>query len=152
MNPLDDNQLDRLLGAWQVQPAPANLNARIRGAYRRNRVRSGAWKWLISARLPVPTPVFAASLAVMLGLCTFVWRERHAAPPPPQTRVVVETRTVEVPVVRERVVVRTVYRDRPAEPARIGGSGRDLAGANSGYQFVTALTPRIERRKHVDEN
>ncbi|HEY3298921.1 MAG TPA: hypothetical protein VGK34_09725, partial [Armatimonadota bacterium] len=120
---------------------PEYLNAKTLDAYRRSRGRTSTRKWLLTGSLRVPIPALAVSLAVVFGLSAFAWRGMNVVTPPP-TRIVVETRIVEVPVVQERVVVRTVYRDRPAEPHR----------SHSDYQFVTALTPRIERRANVNEN
>jgi hypothetical protein len=135
MKPLDDDQLDAMLNAWQTRPAPGSLNTKMLDAYRRTQSHTSIWKWLLTGNLRVPTPALAGLLVVVFGLFIFSWRGTHAVTPQPQTRVVIETRTVEVPVVQERVVVRTVYRDRTAD---------------SGFQFVTAIRPEIIRSSYVD--
>ena len=142
MKPLDDDRLNEILDAWQAKAAPDALTDRMRELYRRSRAARSFWGWLIAGQLRVPVPALAAALAVVCGLSIVAWRGMRAVPPAPQVKVVVETRTVEVPVIRERVVERTVYKDRPAAPDR----------TNSGFRFVTALTPTITRSNYVNRN
>jgi hypothetical protein len=100
---LSDLELDRMLPQWKAPDAPARLKSAVFPK------RSGPWwrrLWTTSIRVPVP--VLCAVMVIMAVVAT-----RWARPvPPPQ--VVVKTERVEVPVIQERVVTRTVYRERPA--------------------------------------
>ena len=104
------------------------------------------WKQLFAARLPVPYPVAAIVVLLLIASTAMTLRTRRSeitltAAAPPQTA---ETRTVEVPVVHEKVVTRTVYVERKGrmgraqQPqstvARMGESNlvaRDAAGATT---------------------
>ncbi len=71
------------------------------------------WRRIFTASVPVPAPLAFALLAFVIFAAAFIWHVRAAsiaAPSPASVSVV--TRTVEVPVVQERVVTRVVYRDR----------------------------------------
>jgi len=80
----------------------------------------------------------AAALAVVFSLAA--WRLSVPAAP----RVEIRTERVEVPVVEERVVTKTVYRDRVV-PSRASEKGSDVQG----LQPVAELRPRIIRRGNV---
>jgi len=103
---LSDSELDNLLKKWEAPPAPARLRAAVfpEGA--------GPWwrrVWSVSLRIPMPV---AAALAIALALGAWQWR-RPVAP-----RELVRTERVEVPVWKDRVVTRTVYRYRLAPPSQ----------------------------------
>jgi len=62
MEPKDDPQLRAMLREWQVENAPASLDARVLGA---RRLR---WRFLLTGSMRVPVPValaFAAALILM---------------------------------------------------------------------------------------
>lgn len=111
---LTDRELDNLLPEWKAPEAPAHLRAAVFGEPARPWWRR---MWNVTVRVPLP-----AACAVLLLAALAVWRW---AP-----RVVVETRTVEVPVVQEKVV----YRDRPTAP--------------TAWRPVTELQPRIIRSRN----
>lgn len=91
-----------------------------------------AWRrWLFAGSISIPKPIFAAALiAVALALITANLIGRGGAvttavdtaltaPPaassqssPPLTKVVEQTKIVEVPVIKERVVTKTIYIER----------------------------------------
>ena len=103
---LTDPELDNLLKKWEAPPAPARLRTAVFPE------ESGPkWRRLWSASLRVPMPV-AAALAILLAAGAWQWRR------PVATRELVRTERVEVPVWKERVVTRTVYRCLPASPAQ----------------------------------
>jgi hypothetical protein len=125
---LTDRELDSLLQQWNAPSAPARLRAALfPGTSRR------WWQrlWHVSIRVPVPV---AACLAIAFGLAAWRW----SMPAHPQ--VVVKTERVEVPVTKERVVTKTVYRDRCAT------QGLDIQA----LQPVAELRPRIIRRRNVE--
>jgi hypothetical protein len=102
--PLTDQELDAALREWDAPGAPARLRAAVFGA------PQPWWRrfWTFSIRIPLPV---ACALVLVLAAAAFAFWQRPAPVPlkaaPPQ--VIVETKTVEVPVVK----VRVVYRDRP---------------------------------------
>jgi hypothetical protein len=71
------------------------------------------WRRLFTASVPIPVPLACAVLAFVVFALGFIWQARAArsTPASPAPASVV-TRTVEVPVVQEKVVTRVVYRDR----------------------------------------
>jgi hypothetical protein len=130
-NELSDRELDALLVEWKAPQAPAHLRAAL---------FPGPW-WLrvCKASIRVPLPL-AACLAVVLSLAAWRWSVPAAA------RVEIRTERVEVPVVQERVVTKTVYRDRVV-PSRASETGSNMQG----LQPVAELRPRIIRRGN-DQN
>jgi hypothetical protein len=99
-----DPELHNLLKEWQA-PAPS--------ASMENRVLSSRRSWihlLLSGYVRVPIPVAAC---LVVAIAAGGWRlSRPVVPPAP--KIVVKSERVEVPVIRERVVTKLVYRDRPA--------------------------------------
>jgi hypothetical protein len=101
---LSDLELDRMLPQWSAPDAPARLKSAVFPE------RSGPWwRRLCSTSIRVPVPVLCGVMLVMAVMVAI----RSARPVPPPA-VVVKTERVEVPVIQERVVTRTVYRERPA--------------------------------------
>ena len=98
---LQDRELDALLPEWRAPEAPARLREAVFGKPK------PWWRRVWTTTIPVPTPV-AGALIAALAVGIWLW-PRHVSAP----RTLVKTVQVEVPVVQERVVVRTVYRDRP---------------------------------------
>lgn len=133
-NDLSDRELDALLAEWKAPWAPAHLRAALFPD-----LAQPWWLriWRVSIRIPLPA---AAALAVVLSLA--VWRWPVAAPP----RVEIRTQRVEVPVIEERVVTKTVYRDRVV-PSRASQTGSNMQG----LQPVAELRPRIIGRRN-DQN
>ena len=78
--------------------------------------RDSFWKRLLTAKLPLPVPVAAALALVLLASSFLALRSSTASATPiaPQTLSVstATPRIVEVPVVREKIVTRTVYVDK----------------------------------------
>ena len=123
---LSDQELDALLTEWKVPRAPAHLRASIFPSRR-------WWRniWSISIRVPAPV---AALIAIVVALA--VWRGSVPVAP----HEVVRTERVEIPVFKDRVVPRTVYRTRivHATPVPPGRNAHDL-------QPVAELRPVIIR-------
>ena len=141
MDPLNDDELKSLLERWKAPPAPESLEAGLLGEFRARAARRAAWRWIFATwRLPAPAVVAMVVLVIALAAAAI----RRPAP-----HVIIQTRTVEVPVVRERVVTRIVH-DRPAAPAP--RHERAQATDLSGFQPVAVLSPRIIRNGNVDRN
>jgi hypothetical protein len=120
--PLTDRELDAALREWDAPAVPARLRAAVFGTPQPWWRRS----WTLSIRIPLPV---ACALVLVLAAAAFaVWRRPVPVPlKPPPPQVIVETKTVEVPVVQERVV----YRNRP-QPS-------------TAWKPVAELRPRIIR-------
>jgi len=95
------------------------------------RSKQGLW-WLVkktaTATIRVPVP---AALALMLLFGVFlVVRSRGPVNVPPPTQVpIVETRTVNVPVIQERIVTRVVYLEKKGRSSRLGTNPPDRSAA-----------------------
>ena len=63
MNPIDDQELSRLLREWEAPAAPPGLKHRL--------FRQGQpWRWLLTGTIRVPVPLGAAAL-LLLALWTY---------------------------------------------------------------------------------
>jgi hypothetical protein len=125
---LSEQELDALLPEWKAPLAPAHLRASVFPSVSRRWWRN---LWSLSIRVPVPV---AAMVAIVVVLAA--WRGTLTVAP----RVIVRTERVEVPVFKDRVVSRTVYRDRivQASPVPQGRNAHEL-------QPVAELRPVIIR-------
>jgi hypothetical protein len=107
-----DAELTALLRTWDAPPRDAGARARLLADFRASVGRPPLWRRALTAQVRVPLPVAACAGLLLLG-SLYVLGARatpragsspsQAAAPPPAVRV------VEVPVVQERVVTRTVY-------------------------------------------
>ena len=120
---LGDSELDALLEEWHAPSAPASLRSAVFRPW---------WRSLWSASIRIPVPAVCA-LAVLLGAALWHWSR------PAPVREIVRTERVEIPVVREQVVERLVYRDRPVPLDR-----HEL-------QPVAVLRPVIIRKRNDPE-
>jgi len=131
---LSDRELDSILPEWKSPVTPQRLCAAVFP-----QAPVSWWRTLWSTSIRVPFPV-ACGLALVLAFVFWRW----GTPPPP--RVVIQHDRVEVPVVKQEVVTRTVYRDRivhvPPAASRFNASE---------LQPVVELRPRIIRRQN-DQN
>jgi hypothetical protein len=74
MEPLNENELNRLLRQWEAPPAPSTLKGRVFPAQKKS-----LWKWLCTGSIRIPVPiVLAAALLVIL------WIHYSKAVNPPQ--------------------------------------------------------------------
>jgi len=95
----NDNDLRDLLKEWDAPPFPSSIEKRLFSSRR-------SW-WRSSLPLPIP---LACCLALLLAFLT--WRSVQPAPQQP-AQVLIRTERVEVPIIRERVVTKIVYKRRP---------------------------------------
>lgn len=125
---LSDQELDALLTEWKAPRAPATLRASVFPNASRPWWRN---VWRIS--IPVPAPV-AVLVAIVMALAA--WRGSITGTP----HAIVKTERVEIPVFKDLVVSRTVYRTRivHAAPAPPGQNAHEL-------QPVAELRPVIIR-------
>jgi hypothetical protein len=119
---LSEQELNGLLREWKAPEAPARLRAAVFSGPPRP-----WWQRLWRTSIHIPVPV-ACCLVLLLAVAA--WRGSSR----PAPRVIVRTERVEIPVVQDRVVTKTVYRDRLP---------------SNQLQPVAELRPRIIRRGHV---
>ena len=65
---MNDDDLKKLLSAWQASPAPDALDARVLASYRESARPRRRWRWLFTGTLRVPVPVAALVLAAFAAL------------------------------------------------------------------------------------
>lgn len=118
-----DPELRALLSSWEAPDTPAALDRRLLASFRAEQpgvVRPPLWRRALTSSVRIPLPV-AGLCAVALITTSAVLALRPSritlestplAPPPAATRL------VEVPVVRERVVTRTVFVGKKERAAR----------------------------------
>src|SRR6185369_2382302 len=146
----DETELKDLLGAWEVPPATSALDRRVLAAYREVTARQPLWRRLFTFRVPLPV-AFACCALLVAATAIGMHRAVSSTNEPAQIKTVIETKTVEIPVVRETVVTKIVYRDRKPNllvqtksPAKTRGDNQRLAVANeadgNGYLTNTELT------------
>jgi hypothetical protein len=107
----EERELRSLLDKWQAPSSLNSLDQRVFISFREQTERSPFWRRMLTSSVSLPAPVAAAFIiALVLGTMTLL-RQRSA--PAPQAPTIVERiKTIEVPVVQERVVERIVYRER----------------------------------------
>ena len=115
-DPDEDPELQTLLRQWQLPRSSPELDRRVLMAYRNQVSSDGRWKRLVFRSIPIPLPLAAVLILVLVFLGSRTLR------PPELVRLEVtgpvsEVVQVEVPVVRERIVTRTVYRAPEAKNA-----------------------------------
>jgi hypothetical protein len=125
MKQLNDDELNSVLRqakANSPKPSPG-FEDRVTRAYRNHLDRSPLWRYLVFGMIRVPAPVgIVAALALLLAGVQ-LGRELN------------QPRTIQVPVIQERVVTKLIYRDRPT---------LNLYG----FEPVMDLHPRIIRSAH----
>ena len=134
------------------------------------------WKRGLAARVSLPLPIAVAFALTLIAVSTMALRHRVDNPSVGAAQASrgtsVSTRTIEVPVIQERVVTRTVYVDRtvpasssgrrslraPAGEARLitqaseqAPAGLFTSAALSDYQPPEEMRIRIVKRSNSDE-
>jgi hypothetical protein len=134
---LSNDELDSMLPEWKSPRAPASLRAALFSEKEFPGKPGPWWRSIWTASIRIPLPV-AGALAILIALA--VWR---ALTPQPE-RVVVRTEQVRVPVIKQEIVTKTVYRDRIVKaPAATPRPDSDQ------LQPVAELRPRIIRRPNA---
>lgn len=129
-----DAELTTLLRAWDAPPPSVGARQALLADFRATVRPAPLWRRAFAAHVRVPLPVAAcAVLALVLSPLAFGARPwRKSAPPSvsasesaPAERV----RVVEVPVIQERVVTRTVYVEKKERGRGRGVSSQSDASA-----------------------
>ena len=137
-----DAELTALLRTWGVPGQDAGARARLLADFRASVVRAPLWRRALAAQVRVPLPV-AACLGLVLLCSLYMLGTRATArlePAAVQSNVQpAAVRVVEVPVVQERVVTRTVY------------VGKKERGAGRGVSTRAAGREELARRDDKNE-
>jgi hypothetical protein len=131
----DHEELRSLLREWQAPLIPSSLERRVLTA------RKSGWRFFLHGFIRVPVPV-ACCIVTLLAVAE-VWRWTRPAVMP---TVLVKTERVEVPVLRERVVTKVIYKNRTAT-----ANAPNHALTFHQLRPVAVLQPRIIRGRH-DQN
>jgi hypothetical protein len=116
---LEDGELNRLLASWQTPETPGGLDQRVLASYRGHFNRGRLWRRWLMGSIRIPVPIAAVAL---LSLCATSFLAARKATdvstvnPPPA----VPTKTVYVPVVKEKIVTRVVYKKTGAQKPKEG--------------------------------
>jgi hypothetical protein len=131
---VEDRELKNLLGEWRTPEITGSLDQRILTSYRRQVLRPAWRRWLTgSISLPAPVAVTAALLLCATSYLAARKATSYTLEVPPKTASV-KIVEVPVPVVKERIVTRIVYKNTGARKAKEGPapistpSRIDLAG------------------------
>jgi hypothetical protein len=118
---IEDRELKNLLCEWRAPEVTGDLDQRVLTAYRRQfHHRTRWWRWF-KGSISLPVPV--AAIAALLLCATSYLAMRKAAsysfevPPIAAPVKIVE---VPVPVIREKIVTRIVYKNRIRQKAKEG--------------------------------
>ena len=172
-----NEEMRALLESWKAPDAPASLDHRVMAAYRRE-MSPPFWKRALASSIRVPLPAAAAVILLLLASSLVALRSARSSPiqivtnPEPP-----EVRMVEVPVVQEKIVTRTVYVEKkrgakttanrqtpgqyitqtPGRDNRITAnkeaSGQYFTLANlSGFQPVSQMKIEVIKGAKTDEN
>jgi hypothetical protein len=76
MEPLDENELDRLLQQWDAPPAPGTLKRQVMSGRMPGLVPW--WSWLVKGTVRVPVPL---ALGSALLLAFWMYYSRPVSPP-----------------------------------------------------------------------
>ena len=140
MSPLNDDELSSVLEQFKSKTPQSGpeVAARALRAYETSVTRRGRWRRFFgySVAVPLPVGVLAATLLILIGVAAGRSLRHHA--------LVVETRIVEVPVIRERLV----YGDCSTGPREASPHAPGPPIVNftfKEFQPVSHIKPRIVR-------
>jgi hypothetical protein len=125
-----DAELTTLLREWEAPPQSDAARARLLADFRAGVAPAPLWRRALTSQIRVPLPVAAcAVLALLLTPLAFGARSWTKSMPTPEGATAAPVvRVVEVPVVQERVVTRTVYVEKKERGRERGVSSQADAG------------------------
>ena len=127
---LADAELKALLREWEAPPQSTTARARLLADFRAGVAPAPLWRRALTSQIRVPLPIAAcAALALLLTPLAFGARTwTKSTSPTAGAEVAPVVRIVEVPVVQERVVTRTVYVEKKERGRERGVSSQTDAG------------------------
>jgi len=143
-----DAELTALLREWEAPPQSGEARARLLADFRACVAPAPLWRRALTAQIRVPLPVAAcAALALLLTPLAFGARPWTKSTPTPEGATAAPVvRIVEVPVIQERVVTRTVYVEKKERGAARGVSSQAEENARAETP-ETATAKRVETRE-----
>jgi hypothetical protein len=141
-----EREMKELLDAWDAPRPSRALDEGVMAAYRARFQKPSFWRRVFAAEIRLPVPAAAAFALLCCGLGWLaLGKSTTAFPPRPMPAV--ETKVIEVPVVQEKIVTRTVYVARREPTARRGASAL-VAGSQNNQQEQPA-SPAISLGSQV---
>src|SRR5829696_8194277 len=122
-----DAELTALLRTWDVPPRDAGARSRLLADFRASVRPVPLWRRALTAQVRVPLPVAACAALVLLGSLYVHGARSTVGVEPSAARTEARpaaARVVEVPVVQERVVTRTVYVEKKGRGGEQAASRR----------------------------
>jgi hypothetical protein len=137
-----DAELTALLRAWEAPPQSDGARARLLTDFRVTARPAPLWRRALTSQVRVPLPIAAcAALALVLTPLAFGARAwTKSTPPSSGAGAAPVVRVVEVPVVRERVVTRTVYVEKKER-----GGARGVSSRVPERESLAAVPPEARR-------
>ncbi len=133
-----DAELTALLREWEAPPQTHAARARLLADFRASARPVPLWRRALTSQVRVPLPVAAclalAFLLTPLALGARAWTK--STPPAAAAEVAPVVRIVEVPVIQERVVTRTVYVEKKER-----GGARGVLSQATARESLAAETP-----------
>jgi hypothetical protein len=141
-----DAELTALLREWEAPPPNAAGRARLLADFRACVAPAPLWRRALTAQIRVPLPVAAcAALALLLTPLAFGARPWTKSTPTPEGATAAPVvRVVEVPVIQERVVTRTVYVEKKERGGARGVSSQ--ADARESLAAEPTAARRVDAR------
>jgi hypothetical protein len=118
---VEDRELKNLLGEWSPPDITSSLDQRILTSYRRQVLHRPLWRRWLTGSISLPAPV-AVTAALLLCATSYLAARKatsYTLEPAPATSVV-KIVEVPVPVVKERIVTRVVYKNTDARKDKEG--------------------------------
>ncbi|HEX8282951.1 MAG TPA: hypothetical protein VF588_06330 [Pyrinomonadaceae bacterium] len=145
-----DAELTALLRAWEAPPQSDGARARLLADFRATVRPAPLWRRALTAQVRVPLPLAACAVLALLltplGFGARPWRRPATAPAAAEVAPAERVRVVEVPVIQERVVTRTVYVEKKERGAARGVSSQADESARPEAP-ETATAKRAETRE-----
>jgi len=132
MEPLTDDELNRLLQRWEVPAAPTTLSVHVQTLPKPSRGSTLSWLW--NGRIQIPVPAGALAVAVLAAIWFYSGSEPVTPKTPSIESTVAPQEAPPAPVEPEKAPV-IIVNDKPA------------TAALSGFQPVGQLELRIVREQ-----
>ena len=140
-----DARLTSLLNEWKTPQPSATLDNRVMSSYRDQTTRIKPSRRVFAGAIRIPVPIAAVFALLFFGLLYLAFRTpRNIVVERFKPVVEVQTRTIEIPVIKDHIVTRTVYVDRRSSSRRNSATNTSATRVNlDGYQPVDELKIRM---------
>jgi len=144
----DRDELGQLLHKVQFPEPSEELDHRMLSSYADQIERRPLWKLLSRGTIPLPIPIAAMIVLTIISLGYLVFRSSPTVVmQAPKLTPGEQVRIVEVPIIQDRVVIRTVYVNRPSgttgnSPSKMSAENRGRTFDSGGFKPVDEFTIR----------